>query len=164
MSQRSIVIMGVCGCGKSTVAKMLADRIGWRFLDADDYHPPANRSKLEAGIALTDQDRWPWIEKLAKMLEQEPHTVLACSALRHIYRVKLQAFVAIDFVLLNGSYQLISERLKSRTGHFMNPQLLSSQFEALEVPSDALALDISHPAEQLVKQIIVGLNLANLTA
>ena len=154
--------MGVSGCGKSTVAELLAKKIGWRFLEADNFHSEANRQKMSAGLALSDEDRWPWLDQLASKLAQDSRTVLACSALRSVYRARLQAHVPIDFVLLSGSHELIAERLQKRSGHFMNPQLLGSQFECLEPPSNGLILEITASAQQISEQIFERLKLHDI--
>lgn len=152
-SQRAIVIMGVSGSGKSTIAKLLAEKLAWRFIDADDFHPQANRSKLSQGIALTDSDRWPWLDHLAELIGEDTKTVLACSALKEIYRLRLQKFTPIDFVYLDGDFETISQRLSTRSGHFMNPQLLDSQFATLEVPKECLKIKISESPESIIATI-----------
>ena len=161
-AQRAIVIMGVCGCGKSTVAFLLAQQLGWRFLDADDFHPPENRAKLSAGVALTDLDRWPWLDNLAELVSADTRSVLACSALRETYRQKLQARSPLDFVLLKGSFEVISERLRTRGGHFMNPILLRSQFDTLEQPENALVVDIADSPQRIVERIMHELGLKGI--
>lgn len=134
------LVMGVSGCGKSTVGKMLADKLGWSFFDADDFHPAENIAKMKAGIPLTDEDRQPWLERLSKLLHDEVaagrHPVLACSALRQSYRdTLLDGLPGLGIVYLRGDRELIASRLKSRSGHFMPAALLDSQFSALEEPS-----------------------------
>ena len=156
------IVMGVCGVGKSTIAKMLADRLGWQFFDADDFHPPANISKLKHAIPLTDEDRRPWLESLGKMLNFEiaagRHPVLACSALKRRYREMLRTNGdGIKIVYLYGSPEFIMERLQARKGHFMPPSLLTTQLEALEDPSgepDVISVDISLAAEEAIEFIL----------
>jgi len=151
--------MGVSGCGKSTVGAALAQKLGIPFLDADDFHPPANREKMEQGIALTDSDRMPWLELLATELSNHSKSrgaVLACSALKQRYRDKLKIPNAnTRFVYLKGEIELISERMKARN-HFMPVALLQSQFDALEEPvkDEAITVSINQPVEEQVKQII----------
>lgn len=156
------IVMGVCGAGKSTIAKMLADRLGWQFFDADDFHPPANISKLKHGIPLNDEDRRPWLEDLGKMLKFEiasgRHPVLACSALKRRYREMLRTVGdGIKIVYLYGSQEFIMERLQARKGHFMPPSLLETQLDALEDPSgepDVISVDISLAAEDAIEFIL----------
>jgi gluconokinase len=138
-----IVLMGVSGSGKTTIGQALSARTGAIFADADDYHPPANKQKMAAGHPLNDDDRQPWLETLNGMLQDWYRSgtggVLACSALKAMYRETLSAGMpngAVHFVLLDGSKEMISERLEARRHEFMNPQLLASQFATLEAPAD----------------------------
>lgn len=151
----AIVLMGVAGCGKTTVGKRLAARLGWTFLDADDYHPPANVEKMRGGHPLTDEDRWPWLDRLNQLLRDGGATVLACSALKQKYRDRIAAGVPdIRWVHLAGSFALIESRLAARKGHYMPAALLASQFETLEPPGAALTLDVAEPPEVLVERIL----------
>lgn len=149
-----IVVMGVTGVGKSTVGTCLADAIGARFVDADDFHPEANVVKMRAGIPLDDGDRAPWLASLNALLTEAEQrgesVVLACSALKAAYRTVLAGDVA-DFrlIYLTGSRALIAERLAGRKGHYMNPALLDSQLATLEAPSGAIALDIAEAPDVL---------------
>lgn len=150
--------MGVTGCGKTTVGTLLAENLGWAFHDADDFHPAANVAKMKSGVALTDADRWPWLERLnALLLEAErqgKNVVLACSALKQVYRDRLaRNCAAIRFVFLDGDMELMRARLDARKGHYMNPKLLASQFAILERPEDALRLDAAESAAELVRSI-----------
>lgn len=154
-----IILMGVSGSGKTTLGKRLAARLGWPFYDGDDYHPPENVAKMAAGIPLTDEDRVSWLETLAELISQSlargENGVLACSALKGKYREILRGGSEnVEFVFLRGSYDLVLERLKGRTGHFMKADLLSSQFAALEEPADALRLEINRSEDELVNEII----------
>ena len=153
------ILMGVSGSGKSTIGEMLARRLGCAFHDADEFHSPANKAKMHAGIPLTDEDRWPWLAAMraaidAARAEGRTH-VFTCSALRQAYRDRLAPpDGGVTFVYLKGDAALIGSRLSSRTDHFFNPALLQSQFEALEEPRDALVLDIHQSPEALVQAIL----------
>jgi gluconokinase len=146
-----IVLMGVTGCGKTTVGKMLAKELGWLFYDADDFHPEENVEKMKNGIPLNDEDRVPWLQTLANLIhsgyENQRNMILACSALKKRYRSVLHHDLhPVKFVYLKGEMDLIRERLEARKGHYMNPVLLKSQFDALEEPGSdepAVAVDIS---------------------
>jgi gluconokinase len=134
-----IVVMGVSGSGKSTVAKALAKDEGWPILEGDDYHPPANVAKMASGTPLTDEDRWPWLRAIAAAIDAAraggQNEVVACSALKRAYRdILIGDRNDVRLVYLQGSKQLIGDRLKARKGHFMPPALLDSQFATLEEP------------------------------
>jgi gluconokinase len=149
-----VALMGVSGAGKTTVGKLLSERLDWPLLDADDYHPPANIEKMRSGIPLTDDDRWPWLDRLNGLLkDKERHgedALLACSALKSRYRDRLAAGCSnLRWVYLKGSFELIESRLKARKGHYMKAGLLESQFAALEVPSDAITTDIDATPEAI---------------
>ncbi len=151
--------MGVSGSGKSTVGKLLARQLDWTFLDADDFHPAANIEKMRHGIPLDDADRWPWLDALRHRLkeagERGENVVLACSALKHSYQHYLAQFApeSVHYVYLAGSEELIRQRLAERTGHFMNPSLLHSQFETLEPPEGAVEVDITPTPEEIAAAI-----------
>ena len=156
-----IVVMGVAGSGKTTVASHLAEKLGVPFVEGDSLHPAANVRKMASGIPLTDEDRWPWLAAIGARMEVERATghgvVVACSALKRSYRDRLRAEVhgKMHFILLDGSRQLISDRMKQRKGHFMPPALLDSQFATLEIPTPdehAVILDISHQPAELVAE------------
>jgi len=156
--ERAIVVMGVSGCGKSTVGRLLADRMGFRFLDADDYHPDANVAKMQSGQPLSDADRAPWLERLVALLEETTAdgrgVVMACSALKARYRRKLSSGAVIPrFVFLDGAKDLIAGRMAARPGHFMPVGLLDSQFAALEVPNAAISINIEKPVDAIVAEI-----------
>jgi gluconokinase len=138
---RIVVVMGVSGSGKTVVGEVLARKLHAPFLDGDDYHPPANVAKMSAGTPLTDEDRWPWLQKLGEALHKaaEPKGVAvgACSSLKRAYRdfITRAAGEPVVFVYLDGSFELIDARMKARKGHFMPESLLRSQFATLEVPA-----------------------------
>ncbi|MEI6303904.1 MAG: gluconokinase [Betaproteobacteria bacterium] len=153
-----VVVMGVTGCGKTTVGAMLAGACGWEFLDADDYHPPRNVAKMRRGEALTDDDRRPWLDSLGGLLAQSAQqgksVVLACSALKQAYRERLEARCpGLRLAFLAGEKELIRSRLLSRQGHYMNPALLDSQFAILEAPAGAIVLDVADNPAELVRQL-----------
>ena len=154
------LVMGVSGCGKSTVGKMLAEKLGWEFFDADDFHPPENIAKMKAGIPLSDSDRQPWLERLSGLLRDEiaagRHPVLACSALRQSYRDTLLAKTpGIRIVYLRGDKELIASRLRNRSDHFMPTGLLDSQLATLEEPSGSMVVtvDLALSPEEIVASI-----------
>lgn len=139
-----LIVMGVSGSGKTTLGQLLADRLAIPFLDADDYHPPANRHKMARGEPLTDNDRLPWLGELRRLLERNVSTgaVLACSALKESYRrLLIPEGVTARLVYLKGDRELLVRRLETRKGHFMPASLIDSQLATLEEPSDALVLD-----------------------
>jgi gluconokinase len=158
MTPQGFLIMGVSGSGKTTLGKALAQRLGWDFFDADDFHPPENIAKMSAGIPLNDSDRVPWLAALHNLLsttlKSNRHPVLACSALKKQYRAQLlDGMDGIALIYLKGSYDLIWARMSAREEHYMKPEMLRSQFEALEEPTNALALDVSISPEDMIDRI-----------
>lgn len=154
-----VVLMGVMGCGKTTIGQKLAETMGWQFFDADDFHPKQNVEKMRTGTALTDEDRLPWLKilhnEIQSWLRQKQNTILACSALKQTYRDILGVDQAsIITVHLKGSFELILKRLKSRRHVYMNNSLLQSQLDTLEEPDDGLTVDISPAPETTVKNIV----------
>ena len=152
------VVMGVSGSGKTTVGRLLAQELGWEFADADSFHSPENVEKMRRGVPLDDDDRRPWLEDLARLIGERLASgaplVLACSALKQEYRALLQGRdERVKFVYLKGSRELIRSRLAGRRGHYMSPELLDSQFRALQEPSDALVLDVGRPATELAQEV-----------
>jgi gluconokinase len=158
----ALVVMGVSGSGKTTIADKLAERLGWTCQDGDKYHPKSNVEKMSAGHPLTDEDRWPWLNAIADEIERvcraRGHVVVACSALKRTYRhVLLRGRDDVRFVFLNGTQQLIAHRLSLRKDHFMPPGLLDSQFRTLEAPGpDENAIDVSidAPVDAIVGDIV----------
>jgi gluconokinase len=155
-----VVVMGVSGCGKSTVGAALAHVLGWPFLDADDFHPPANVAKMAAGQALTDDDRWPWLDRIVDALRQTTaasgNVVLACSALREIYRARLALAGVICLVHLRGDHAIIAQRLAQRRHRYMPATLLASQFATLEVPRDAIDIAVDQTVDAQVAAIVAA--------
>jgi gluconokinase len=160
-----VVLMGVSGSGKSTVGRILADALGWTFVEADDYHPTVNVEKMRGGTPLDDEDRRPWLaalrERVAEACRLGENVVLACSALKHRYQDYLEQDdpPCVEYVYLEGSPELIQKRLAARKGHFMNPALLSSQFTALEPPPDAVRVNVAPPPEEIAAEIREKLGL-----
>jgi len=160
-----VIVMGVTAAGKTTVGRALASALKWEFHDGDDLHSEANKRKMHEGIALTDADRAPWLrairELIESMLAHGRDGVVACSALKQSYRDELVVDPAlVKVVYLKASPAQIAERLRNRTGHFMNPDLLQSQFDALEEPRDAMVVDASMAPEAIVNETKRLLGLA----
>jgi len=159
-----VILFGVAGAGKTVIGRMLAAELGWEFYDADEFHPAANIEKMRRGIPLADADRWPWLERLSELIstcvEQGRDAVLACSALKESYRRRLKISDEVELVYLKGGYTLIAARLRERQGHFMNPELLRSQFDTLEEPtSGALVVDVAQSPAEVVRAIRGALQL-----
>jgi gluconokinase len=159
MQTRFLIVMGVSGCGKTSVGQSLARSLGWEFYDADDFHPPENVVKMANGTPLDDSDRVPWLaslhELISSSLKAERPGVLACSALKERYRRQLMdGNEGTQIVYLKGRYDLIWSRMSVRKDHYMKPQMLKSQFETLEEPSSALTVDISMSVDEIVQEIL----------
>ena len=153
-----VIVMGVTGAGKTTIGRMLATALGWEFHDGDDLHSEASKLKMHRGIALDDADRAPWLSAIRKlilaMLSEGRDGVIACSALKQSYRDEIVVDPnLVKVVYLKGSKEVIAERLRNRGGHFMNPDLLQSQFDTLEEPGDAIVVDISVAPQAIVNAI-----------
>lgn len=155
-----IVVMGVSGCGKSSISNALAARFNARFVEADEFHPGASIDKMTVGIALTDDDRWPWLARLERELERDERVVMACSALRRSYRDILRRAKHVRFVFLDVSYAEAFRRVTSRTGHYMGASLLASQFDALERPTDGetdvITIDAAGPFDVVLETAIAA--------
>jgi gluconokinase len=163
-----VIVFGVSGAGKTTIGKLLAEQLCWKFYEADDFHPRANIEKMRSGRPLTDEDRWPWLkllrEQITRALTAKENAVLACSALKRVYREHLRVSGEVKFVFLRGDYALIAEHLRRRRGHFMNPDLLRSQFADLEEPKpdeDMTTIEVGRTPQELVKEIKGKLHLAS---
>jgi len=159
-----LVLMGVSGSGKSTIAALLARRLGWDWIEGDDLHPAANIAKMSAGVPLTDDDRWPWLLLVADWIDDQSEArrpgIVTCSALKRVYRDLLRRDNVL-FVYLRGSRELIAARMAERHGHFMPTSLLDSQFEALEEPEPderALIVDIGSGPEEAEAAILAALD------
>ena len=155
-----VLLMGVSGAGKTTIGELLAKRLRWRFIDADDYHPPANVAKMAAGVPLEDADRWPWLDALNRRLHHEQDAIVACSALKEAYRQRLLAGIrAACVVHLRGTKALIAARVAARKHRYMPASLLDSQFATLEPPRAAIAVDVTGEPEDRVSEIVAALGL-----
>ena len=164
-----LVVMGVSGCGKSTLAKAISVALNLRMVDGDDLHSTQSIVKMQAGIALDDADRWPWLDRIANYLasgatqdNSEPGRVIACSALKRSYRDRIRKQLAgLRFIFLDGDDALIRSRMAARTGHFMQLELLDSQLRTLERPgadeTDVISLNMMYPVDNLVAQVIAAL-------
>ena len=158
--------MGVSGCGKTTVASRLAERLRWDFVEADTFHPVANVEKMRAGIPLGDDDRWPWLDAIAAYLDaartRRRPCIVACSALRRSYRERLaHGRGDVRFVYLRGSFETVAARMVGRTGHYMPASLLQSQYQTLEEPGEdenPVVLSIETPVDALVEKIVATLS------
>lgn len=165
MKTRFFIVMGVSGCGKSSVGRALAERLGWDFYDADDFHLPASVAKMAGGIPLDDSDRAPWLASLhdliSSSLKADKPAVLACSALKERYRRQLlKDNHDVQVVYLKGNYDLVWSRMQVRSGHYMKPHMLKSQFDALEEPQNAITIDISNSVEQIIGWLCKGVSMS----
>ena len=164
----AIVVMGVSGSGKTTIAALLAGKLGWTFADADDFHPPANVEKMHAGTPLTDDDRWPWLRAIRAFIDERrdrgEHAVVGCSALRRVYRDIVVGDVRdVRLVYLAGDRDLIARRQAARHGHFMPTSLMASQFATLEEPGPderPVTVSVAHRPAEIVDAIVRELGLA----
>lgn len=159
MPHQLIIIMGVSGSGKTTIAQMLSEKTGWPFYDADAFHPQQNIDKMSAGIPLTDEDRWPWLDSMnafAKEKLNSSNVILTCSALKEIYRQRLVKDIDYNcrWVYLKGDFNTIVQRMHQREQHYMPAALLQSQFDALEEPADALVEDICQAPENIADHLL----------
>lgn len=161
----AIIVMGVSGSGKTTVAAQLAARLGWEFAEGDTFHPAANVAKMREGLALSDEDRWPWLDAIAAWIDAQRAagrpSVVACSALKRAYRERLLGgHHDVRFVYLKADYALVAGRMAARQGHYMPVTLLRSQFDALEEPGSAenpLTVSIEEGPDEIVARIVAGL-------
>jgi gluconokinase len=157
MFRGAAIVMGVASCGKTSVGERLAERLGAAFIEGDSLHPKPNVEKMSAGIPLTDADRWPWLGAVGQALKGADGRIASCSALKQAYRnhIAAKAGRPVSFVFLDGSRELLEQRIAARTGHFMPPSLLASQLETLERPGPgehARAFDIARPVEEIAEE------------
>ena len=161
-----LIAMGVSGAGKSLIGEMLAERLSCSYTDGDAFHSAANKEKMHNGIPLTDDDRWPWLRTIRAAIEEKQRAgetaVFTCSSLKRSYRDVLRGTdTDVRFVYLKGSFEVLHERLKSRTGHFFDPSLLKSQLDTLEEPPDeAIEVSIELTPEQIVDQVMLKIGIA----
>jgi gluconokinase len=163
----ALIVMGVSGSGKSTIAEQLAQRLGWTYEDGDRFHPASNVAKMSAGHPLTDEDRWPWLQAIADEIDRVckagEHAVIACSALKRSYRdVLVHGRRDVRIVYLDGTQNLIASRLAARKGHFMPPGLLISQFKTLEPPGadeNPVIVSIDASVEEIVDDTVSQMGL-----
>jgi gluconokinase len=154
-----VILMGVSGVGKTTIGQILSEKLGWPLFDADEFHSASNIEKMRNGIALQDEDRWSWLDRMNAMLREREgrgeNALLACSALKQVYRERLaRGTTNLRWVYLKGNFELIRERLEARKGHYMKAGLLESQFATLEEPSDALTIDIGETPIAIADSIL----------
>lgn len=167
MNPHVLIVMGVSGCGKSTVGQALGDALGWEFRDGDAFHPPSNVAKMKSGAPLTDEDRWPWLDAIAHYIDQKRrdngHAIIACSALKRVYRDRLKGTRGdVTFVHLAGSKELIEARMAARQNHFMPLGLLESQFATLEPPKadeGAVIVSVAGAPEEIVADVLMRAGL-----
>jgi carbohydrate kinase (thermoresistant glucokinase family) len=158
-AQMIVLVMGVTGAGKTTVGQGLAERLGWEFIEADDFHSPGNKAKMHRGEPLTDADRIPWLDAIHAAMQAQAaagkNVVVGCSALKRSYRQRLTADLDVKVVYLKGSQELIASRLRVRAGHFAGESILADQFAVLEEPSDAdVVVDVAEPPERIIEEIL----------
>jgi len=160
------ILFGVSGAGKTAIGKLLAQELGWKFYEADDFHSQSNIDKMGRGVPLTDRDRQPWLTKLRQLIERclaaNENALLACSALKEKYRRRIRVNGQVKFVYLRGDYTLVTDQLRKRRGHFMNPALLKSQFADLEEPQpreNAIVVELGRSPRRLVTEIKKKLHL-----
>lgn len=159
--------MGVSGSGKTTIGRKLAANLDWDFYDADDFHPRANLDKMSRGIPLTDEDRWPWLDRLRnlilELIDKDQPAVLACSALKASYRERLLRDThQTQLVYLRGDYELIKRRMEARQDHYFEANMLKGQFEIFEEPRNSVVVSIHARPHEIVKEIIRRLDLSNM--
>lgn len=158
-----ILLMGVSGVGKTTVGKALAQALHWKFADADEFHSATNVAKMRAGVALDDADRGPWLtalhDAIAGWVSARESVVLACSALKESYRQRLVISSEVKVVFLNAEFGVIAKRMARRQDHYMNPELLGSQFATLERPKDGTVIDADQPVDDIVQAIRTAMHI-----
>lgn len=159
-----LILMGVAGAGKTTIGKLLARKLGWQFLEGDDFHPTENREKMRQRIPLTDEDRRPWLFALKEQFQKEKNAIVACSALKKSYRQILAApgvrASSVQFVYLQADFPLLQQRLRNRKEHFFPSKLLPSQLQVLEEPENTLTIDARLAPDEICQIIYQALNLS----
>jgi carbohydrate kinase (thermoresistant glucokinase family) len=164
-----LIIMGVSGCGKTTIAERLAPKLGWAYRDGDEFHPRSNVEKMHSGIPLTDDDRWPWLDAIAAWIDEKrkagEHAIVTCSALKKSYRdILIGPRQDVGLIYLKGDEELIAARLAKRHGHFMPKDLLHSQFQTLEEPGPderPITVSIAPAPDEIVAAILSELRAAS---
>ena len=155
-----ILLMGVSGSGKSIIGEKLAKELDWTYFDGDDFHSKENKEKMGSGIPLTDEDRWPWLETLAKLIQEKKEKIIVgCSALKQAYRDILCVGPQVKIVYLKGDFELIKKRMEARKGHYFKADLLASQFADLEEPTAGVIVNIDDTIDGIIKQIRIKLKI-----
>jgi gluconokinase len=154
MTAKNILVAGICGCGKTTLGKALADRLDWRHIEADEFHSKENKDKMSKGIPLTDEDRLPWLNSLHEELCQQQNSVLSCSALKASYREILLRDLSALTIWLDISSEEAKRRVASRSDHYMSPLMVQSQLAAAELTEDALIVDAEIPTEKALERVL----------
>jgi len=161
MAVNVILVAGICGCGKTTLGKALADKLNWHHVEADEFHSQENKNKMSKGIPLTDEDRFPWLQNLHIELCQQHTSILSCSALKASYRETLLKDLSALTIWLDISSDEAERRVASRSEHYMSPLLVQSQLDTVEIPEDALIIDARTPTNQAVEKVMTYLTTAD---
>lgn len=154
MAIQAILVAGICGCGKTTLGKALAEHLAWHHIEADEYHSTENKDKMSRGIPLTDEDRVPWLQNLHRALSEQPKSVLSCSALKASYRDILLADISALTVWLDISRESAEHRVTNRSSHYMSPLLVQSQIDTMELPETALVINAEQPTIEAMGAVL----------